>query len=596
MDNINFPELPDYLRRKGEDEFFTHYIFYEHPKRYYKEGVCSCCGERTTVRYVPDGYPNGIRFYGDEELWYARHGTAGECNHCGAQVVYKAAGIAKGCTNLEETSNLVFFIPSEDKQTVYALCYVVLAQPHTSGRTHFHWYIKARYAFRKGECYTEIYPYMLYNYFGRYGEMLCTCGWRDVNAIQRSGDRPYEPWQGYMYNPAGYDLVNLDALDGTFLEYARPELFLRYSTRNRFNHKHFMKYLWWYCHYPSLEIPLRLDVFDPVFNAVYYEKKTHRDCNLNAHRPWEFFRLSKLDFNLWIKQKVDRWELLELMHKRKITGQKPLEHLFALHAACGRIHDLKRLCDYSDAYGFGTKDWLKYVRRQGNISLWFDYMSLIERDKSVTKINPFPKDVKAAHDDLVRKREAKTRRDYLRSFNSEIKALEKAFPSIPKIYEKIRDKYEFEDDIYKIVAPKNVRAIIMESAKLGLCSKKGDRYIERIAVHQSYIFFLRRKKAPNQPYYVLEIEPDGTLLQERTLNHKKNKDFEDALPFIHAWQKRVAVRLSEEDLERAQISRIARQQNYEMLRKAKTTIFGTDTLLVDVFESDLIENKEVKIG
>ncbi len=590
-------DLSDDLRKRGERDYFQHYIFYEHPRKNYKEGVCSCCGNQVYVRHCPDGYPNGIEFYGDSDLWYARHGTKGECPHCGVKVTYKAAGIAKNCYNLEETSNLVVFLPAEDGKKVYADCFTVLARPHTSGRTAFYWYPKAKYVFEPGKCYAEIYPYMLYNYFGRYGELMRTCGWKEVGTVRFSGDKPYEPWQGYMYNPAGYWLVNMEVLDDTFLKYACLDQFLGVSHRNQATHLYAMKYLWWYCHYPSLEISIKTGVHDPIQNAVYNGTKSHADVNLKATRPWEFFRLSKLDFNLWIKVKKDRYGLLQLMHKRKITGQKPVERLIDLHRACAySSSDVKRVLEYAEKTAFPVKEWLKYMRKQiKDAGYWLDYMGMAEKAGILQTVNVFPKDLEKAHDALASQLNRLYLQKKVEQQTAFIENLRKRYPGVKKVCDRIRDKFAYQDEDYAILVPHSIKEIVAEGIYLNHCLADQERYFDRIVTKESFILFLRRTASIEDAWYTLEVEPDGTIRQKRTFGHDQLPDLDAAKPFLKEWQTIVAKRLELADLALAATARQKRIENYTELRKNKKRIRG-GALLADVLEADLQENLEVKIG
>ncbi len=598
MDKTYFPELPDHLRREAEDTIFMHYIFYENLSRHSREAVCSACGERIYVRHHPDGYPHGIEYSGYEDLWHARHGSPSECPHCGVEGVYKAAGIAKNCYNLEYPENIVIFQASDDGQTVYAGCYTVLASPHTRRRTDFKWYLKAKYIFTLGECYAEIYPYMLYNYFNRYGEMLCTCGWHDVDKPRWSGDKPYEPWHGYMGNPAGYHLLNMDVLDHTFLKYADLRKFLRVSHRNTATHLHGMQYLWWYCHYPSLEIAMRTGIEDPIYNAVYRGTKSHADVDLKARRPWEFYRLNKLDFKTWIACNPNiRWHMLQMIHKHKITGEKAINALRMVYSLCGLdMYDVNCTLEYAQELQFSLKDWLKYFKKDGrSVGTWLDYMGMARRANCLKSVNPFPKDLDDAHNAMIAYLNKKQMEERIAAKKAYINSLCRQYPGVKKICDKIRTKFTYSNDEYCIVVPKGIADIVKEGTKLNHCVDKQDRYIERIALKESFIFFLRRKNHPNTSWYTLEVEPDGTIRQKRTYNDLQNADLDEALPFLEEWQKVVAERLDKADLILAATAQQKRIEAYAELRRTSKRI-RDGRLLADVLEADLMINKEVRVG
>ena len=96
------------------------------------------------------------------------------------------------------------------------------------------------------------------------------------------------------------------------------------------------------------------------------------------------------------------------------------------------------------------------------------------------------------------------------------------------------------------------------------------------------------------PYYTLEIEPGGTIRQQRTTGNNQNrKDLEEYAPFIREWQKEVRRKLTEEDRKLAEQSRSVRIEEYRELREKKEKVWHgklAGQLLADVLESDLIEN------
>lgn len=156
----------------------------------------------------------------------------------------------------------------------------------------------------------------------------------------------------------------------------------------------------------------------------------------------------------------------------------------------------------------------------------------------------------------------------------------------------IKEKYEYVGKTFSIVVPEKIEQIIEEGQALKHCLDRSDRYFERIANQESYIVFLRRTKAMEQPYYTLEIEPDGTTRQKRTVGDNQNNDYHRAEKFLKKWQAAIRPRLSQEDFERQEISRQLRMYELESLRNDKVTVHGgihAGELLADILEADLME-------
>ena len=104
--------------------------------------------------------------------------------------------------------------------------------------------------------------------------------------------------------------------------------------------------------------------------------------------------------------------------------------------------------------------------------------------------------------------------------------------------------------------------------------------------------FLRKAEEPYRPYYTLEVEPDGTIRQKRTVGDRQNKDLEDAVVFLRKWQKELQKRLTREDRRLAQKSSRLRLEEFQELREKKARIWHghlQGKLLADVLEADLME-------
>lgn len=218
--------------------------------------------------------------------------------------------------------------------------------------------------------------------------------------------------------------------------------------------------------------------------------------------------------------------------------------------------------------------------------LWRDYLSMALRMKmDVQKELIFkPKDLKLAHDDLVKlcggADVAKRAGEIIQKY-----------PDVDEILLSIKDKYEFMDDRYAVVVPEKIEDIIYEGRKLGHCLDKSDIYFDRIQRRESFIVFLRKTEDIEKPYYTMEIEPDGTTRQKRTTGDRQDKDFQAAVSFIQKWQRKVKKRLNCTDKKLAAQSAELRKKEFEELRKNQTKVWHgalAGKLLVEVLEADLM--------
>ena len=221
------------------------------------------------------------------------------------------------------------------------------------------------------------------------------------------------------------------------------------------------------------------------------------------------------------------------------------------------------------------------------ITTWRDYLSMAERlgidtnDEIIYRV----KLLRQRHDELV-----------LRCKRSDQKeqAVEvlKDFPKVDKVCRSIREKYEYANDEYAIIAPNGVLDILVEGDMLCHCLRGSDRYWDRIQTHESYILFLRRASALDTPYYTLEVEPDGTVRQKRTKFDRQEDDIKEAVNFLTEWQGVLSKRLTRSDRKKAANSRVLREQEFEQMRQDNVLIRTGDLAgrrLVDVLIADLLE-------
>lgn len=224
------------------------------------------------------------------------------------------------------------------------------------------------------------------------------------------------------------------------------------------------------------------------------------------------------------------------------------------------------------------------------ISNWEDYLKMAKRIKMDVSKELFykPKNIKEAHDRLI---------EYMEQNGLSIQAGEIAdkYPKVEEILAELKEKYSFQDKKFAIIIPEKIEDILNESNALSLCMDKDDRYYDRISIRETYIAFLHRQSDIEQPWYVIEFEPGGTLRQESTVGDNVNDDFDEAIPFIKKWQRQLSKKLTQEDRELAKKSVELRLKEFEQLRKDKNRIRRgplQGQLLIDVLEQRLMEVEE----
>ncbi len=226
------------------------------------------------------------------------------------------------------------------------------------------------------------------------------------------------------------------------------------------------------------------------------------------------------------------------------------------------------------------------------LSQYADYIEMCVKQKKRMQDEMVyrPRELKRRHDEIVEEiRKAQMIEQMKRDKHAAQKAAKKLrdkFPSAERILKEIKEKYEYSGEQYVITVPKTLTEIVLEGQALHHCAAATDRYFDRIQNRETYICFLRKAKEPKVPFYTIEIEPSGTIRQNRSF-YDEEPDIEMIRPFLKEWQKNVRKRLNEKDKEYAKISAIKREENIEELKR-KQNIRVLNGLMEDFLEAEAI--------
>ena len=247
---------------------------------------------------------------------------------------------------------------------------------------------------------------------------------------------------------------------------------------------------------------------------------------------------------------------------------------------------LLQIRNYIERQSMENRESIQWVLRT-----WADYLSMAKRlnldttDSIIYRVRK----LKQRHQELV---------DRCNELSDELFAEEmlQTFPNINEVCRSIQDLYSYTGRSYMVVVPTDIMDVIREGKALHHCVGKQERYYDRISRRESYVLFLRRRKDPDKPYYTLEIEPDGTVRQKRTMFDRQEKDIDKAKKFLREWQGVVASRLTGVERKLAIQSKALRNQEFEELKQQNKFVYikneGNRSLL-ELLLNDLMENTEV---
>ena len=394
------------------------------------------------------------------------------------------------------------------------------------------------------------------------------------------------------------------------------DTFLRYCAWDKYAARFpymmpLLKYLSVYARFPQIEVLCKVGVWGAVNELVELGKENKRVMDWTAKTPWAMHRLTKQEYKVWtsgayhcdlqtlkmykrIKGKCERdfekaKDLLEITHNW--TDAVELVKLGASASRTPRevVRYFERIKEENNerACHWG------YVTEHTVYNQWRDWRRMLEQEKSLNKnTNPFPRDLKAEHDAVLKRlQDAQAKRD-LETKRKMIKAQEAKYRDVTEIYHKIADKYAYSNGTFAIVVPENASAVIEEGIRLHHCAGTSDRYFERIRRRETFVLFLRKTADIKKSWYTLEVEPGGTIRQKRTLHDEQNADLKEAEPFLREWQEVIAKRMTGEDIAEAMEARRLRIAEMEELARTGTKIkYGPmrERRLYDVLSADLME-------
>jgi hypothetical protein len=149
--------------------------------------------------------------------------------------------------------------------------------------------------------------------------------------------------------------------------------------------------------------------------------------------------------------------------------------------------------------------------------LYIDYIRMrIEEGYDLSNsVYLFPKDLQAAHDELVRMKEG-------RELDKRMKEVSEKYPDIRKNFGKLNKKYGYTEGEYTIRPAKSAEEIVMEGRLMHHCVGSGDHYISNHNAGKSYILLLRTE--PEKPYVTIEIRGKEILQWYEAYDKQEHKD------------------------------------------------------------------------
>ena len=484
------PEIPVAFKEWAEAQLADNNYLYYRKKGRHATVRCSHCGEEF------EGYTRRIETYEGQFqhiIPNVENMAYGTCECCGARGMFRPIGRMKGIYSISVPLYLIQPYQEKDFVVRYFL-YEKYMRTDCAEDCSLYEIARAYVTPQKIQCD--------YHKAGMAGEYWDDCNLYGMNNIEMK--------EGQIW-PGSWPLVKDTLCTHTGLqEYASrfPKLKPAY-------------YLGRWKEAPYIEVLAKCDLYKAAKAAVH--SRLHIAGNM-SRRPADILGVYPYRMKM-IRETYGDTDLIKVLHMEWSTEshftEKQIRQLQELRIADnGRIGMaleimpvqklINRIYRYTgvepDARGIICDREQELLRQTAY--RYLDYLSMRQQvgDDLTDSIIQCPRDLNAAHDEMVR-----MINDHKEELH--IQAKEREFPDIRKNYRSLRRKYFWEDDAYIIRPARSAEEIIMEGRSLHHCVG-GDTYLSRHNTKESIILFLRMKETPDVPYVTVEIEYKTDLIRQ----------------------------------------------------------------------------------
>ena len=438
--------------------------------------ICSACGTSF----------DGIRFNGARGKLHNEQVT---CPYCGRTITGKAVDKFK-----PDMPSLSHWVKTAFAWTDHEGAILVEAGDAYQSFSHedltgwINFVPLARYYFAKGKC-------QMWENVDRY---------RDGSQHWLPKKTVCEPFMPnvFSYYDGEYAVHGLfSAVQESQLKYCQIEPFMEYAyhaTEGQ-SARFWMKYLAWATQHPQMEMAVKWNFYQPVWELITEGKKNNSILNWKASTPERFLRISKAeakdvirsgmefdDFKAW-RQEARELNFHQFDALREVFDNGGINTL----KVCSRLsgESLKASADYVKSLlpkcpGMATASPPAIAR------IWKDYLEMAGKlgydlkEKTVR----MPKDLQERHD-----RAAET---------IQYEKNQEAQKKYARRYKALRKKYEFSYGGLSIVVPASADEIVREGRTLHHCV---GGYAERHMTGATTILFLRKDRKRERSFLTIEI-------------------------------------------------------------------------------------------
>ena len=327
-------------------------------------------------------------------------------------------------------------------------------------------------------------------------------------------------WHDHLYRPDGKS-----APVGTDLQYANvdPARFDRGEFDENWMIIKMIRYMSEFLKYPAIEILEKSGFENIVLDRAAGSKSKY--MNLRAKDLRKILKVDGADVKR-LRKEEPHIAFLHKMHQiRKLAPWAQIEDIEELDDICGRyIQEQKmRLIETHADVSKVMARLLEETRATGDTITLSDYADYLEAvhllGVRLDKKTLYPRNFMEAHDEAVA--EADTMKGKLESAN---------FARFQKEITGMTDPFIMGPLMIRPAA--SPQELNRESRALNHCVRT---YVDRVARGTTSILFIRKTEAPEKPYYTLELDCSGRVVQCRGDHNCTYPD--EVAVFIDQWMK-----------------------------------------------------------
>lgn len=442
-----------------------------------------------------------------------KHNQVTFCANCHSEVTCKATGLQR--KNLYHNEKVTMFLPSERGGLIVR---GVEVKMDFSGDFHHVEPIEANpwmIAYFEPNYYGVFKKHYCYNY--KHGR------WKEEYIAQPNAPRDaiVKEWNEA---PVKYDYVfGEENIGKGKLQYMPFEQYRDSLHKCYYNPSKFIQF---YCEYPILCEKLVKEGYSSILEERL-EYDAMGGLNLKATTVAGCLGLNKNERKLltyMCSPSVHYLKAIQTVKKNNLpVNRKNCDFVASVLGRyylkeCLKYISLPQLIKITDGNGDLTRDYYDYIQECDKLGYDLSAKAVL-----------LPSDLREAHARTSKIIREKAAAEKAKEYKRKTEKFQKKF--LPE-YKK---KFSFESGQYLIRPAESADELLREGAALNHCvGSYADSYLKGSTI----ILLIRKKSEPEKPFYTMEINKNGTVIQCRTLHNQSYKENPEVSDFVEQWKKR----------------------------------------------------------